>query len=130
MKFLIDENLPRRLADQLRHAGHEAAHAHDLGPAGQPDVDAMAVARRAGSVIVTCDLDFSTLAALSGEALPSIVLFRDQQRRPEDLADMLIRNLAGIERSLSEGAIVVFDPARIRSRSLPLDEDDDEDEPS
>lgn len=86
----------------------------------------MAVARRDGSVVITCDLDFSTLAARGGDALPSIVLFRDRQCRPENLTELLIQQLAGIEERLSEGAIVVFDRSRMRVRSLPLDERDAE----
>lgn len=126
MKFLVDENLPRRFVDQLRDAGFDAAHILDYGLGGHPDDDAMAVARREGFVVVTYDADFSALAVLSGEALPSIVLFRDQHRRPEDLAELLPTNLPTLKWSLSEGSIVVFDPARIRIRALPFDEDDDD----
>ncbi len=60
---------------------------------------------------------------LGGDALPSIVLFRDQRRRPEELAQLLLDNLGEIEWSLSDGAIAVFDPARVRVRSLPIEPD-------
>lgn len=130
MKFLVDENLPPRFADLLRDADHEAAHVFDHDLAGHPDEDVWTVARREGYVVVTNDADFSAIAVLGGDALPSVVLFRDQQRRPEELAELLLENLAGVEWWLTEGAIVVFDPARIRIRALPFDEGDGGDEPS
>lgn len=130
MKFLVDENLPPRFADQLRDAGFDAGHVLDHALGGHPDEDVMALARDEGYVVVTYDADFAALAVLAGESLPSIVLFRDQPRRPEELAELLLENLAGIEAALSNGAIVVFDPARIRIRALPFDEDDEHDEPS
>lgn len=123
MRFLVDENLPVRVAEQLRSAGHEAAHVFDHGLKGAPDEGVMALARRDGYVLVTYDADFSAMAVLGGDALPSVVLFRDQQRRPEELAELLLENLAEIADSLSEGAIAVFDPARVRIRSLPIEPD-------
>ena len=121
MRFLVDENLLAGVAGVLRDAGHEATHVadHDLG--GHPDADVMGLARREGSVVVTYDADFAAMAVLGGDALPSIVLFRDQQRTPAELAQVLLDNLDAIEQPLIEGAVVVFDPARVRVRSLPLD---------
>ena len=120
MKFLVDENLPRRFVDLLTNAGHEAAHVFDFDLAGHPDEDVWAVARQEGCVVVTNDADFSAIAVLGGDALPSVVLFRDQQRRPEELAELLLENLDRIEWWLTDGAVVVFDPTRVRVRSLPI----------
>lgn len=123
MRFLVDENLPARFADLLRDAGHEVAHVVDRDLGGHPDADVMTEARREGSVVVTYDADFAAMAVLGGGALPSIVLFRDQRRRPDELAQLLLDNLPAIEQPLTEGAVVVFDPARVRVRNLPLDSD-------
>lgn len=120
MRFLVDENLPARFAGLLRDAGHEATHVADHDLRGHPDADVLALARRETSVVVTYDADFAAMAVLD-DALPSIVLFRDQHRRPEELAQLLLDNLPAIEQPLTEGAVVVFDPARVRVRSLPLD---------
>jgi predicted nuclease of predicted toxin-antitoxin system len=123
VRFLVDENLPRRFAVMLRDAGHDVDHVLDFDLGGRPDDDVFQLARREGYVVVTNDADFSTLAVLSGDALPSIVLFRDQRRRPDDLARLLLENLSGLESSLGEGAVAVFEPARVRVRSLPISED-------
>lgn len=123
MRFLVDENLPARCAGLLRAAGHDATHVNDQNLAGAPDEAVMAWARREEAVVVTYDADFAAMLVLGEQQLPSVVLFRDQQRRPEELAQLLIENLGEIEYSLSEGAIAVFDPTRVRVRDLPIDPD-------
>jgi predicted nuclease of predicted toxin-antitoxin system len=119
VRFLVDENLPARFAQHLRDAGHEASHIVDHDLRGAPDDAVMALARREKAVVITYDADFAAMLIRGGEQLPSVVLFRDQRRRPEELAERLVHNLEEISRSLIEGAIAVFDPARIRIRSLP-----------
>lgn len=59
MKFLIDAQLPRRLADWLRNAGYEAVHTLEL-PAGNRtqdhDINALSVVEQ--WTVVTKDKDF------------------------------------------------------------------------
>jgi predicted nuclease of predicted toxin-antitoxin system len=123
VRFLVDENLPVRFADLLRTAGHDAKHIAEYGLEGAPDDEVMARARRDQRVVITYDADFATMLVLGGEALPSIVLFRDQRRRPEELARLLLENLDQLEGSLTNGAIAVFDAARVRVREFPLEPD-------
>jgi predicted nuclease of predicted toxin-antitoxin system len=58
MKFLVDENLPPRLAEWLRRQGYEAKHVNDVALAGKPDVALAAAAAADDLVIVTKDSDF------------------------------------------------------------------------
>jgi len=59
MKFLVDAQLPRRLASRLHEAGHEAMHTLDL-PLGNrtPDSVINELSLREGYVVVTKDADF------------------------------------------------------------------------
>lgn len=59
MKFLVDAQLPRRLANRLRECGHDAIHTLEL-PAGNrtSDADVAGTADREGRVVVTKDADF------------------------------------------------------------------------
>lgn len=59
MRFLVDAQLPRRLAHRLRQAGHDAAHTLDL-PEGNRTTDAeiSAIVAREQRVVVTKDADF------------------------------------------------------------------------
>ena len=123
MRFLVDENLPVRFADLLRTEGHDASHIAECGLEGASDNEIMARAWTDHRVVITYDADFATMLVLGGEDLPSIVLFRDQRRRPEELARLLLENLDQLEGSLTTGAIAVFDAARVRVRELPLESD-------
>ena len=67
MKFLIDAQLPRRLARRLGSIGHDAVHTRDL-PAGNRTTDGE-ICRFAdpnGRVVVTKDADFVSSYLLSG----------------------------------------------------------------
>jgi predicted nuclease of predicted toxin-antitoxin system len=61
MKFVVDAQLPYRLAGALAEAGHDAIHTLDL-PLGNrtPDEELLALAMRDGRVLVTKDSDFIT----------------------------------------------------------------------
>jgi predicted nuclease of predicted toxin-antitoxin system len=59
MKFLIDAQLPRRLAAQFRQAGHDAVHTLDLPDGNRtPDRVINQLSLREQYVVVTKDSDF------------------------------------------------------------------------
>ncbi len=59
MKFLVDAQLPRRLADFLESAGHDARHTLDLPQANRtPDSEIAAMADQEGRTVITKDSDF------------------------------------------------------------------------
>ncbi len=62
MNFIIDENLPRRVAVWLAAAGHEAHHVSDLGLQGCSDESIWEEAVRRDAFVVTRDSDFVILA--------------------------------------------------------------------
>jgi predicted nuclease of predicted toxin-antitoxin system len=67
MKFLVDAQLPRRLASFFREAGHEARHTLDLPNENRtPDADVMQAADSSDSFVVTKDSDFVEAFYLKG----------------------------------------------------------------
>ena len=76
MKLLVDEALQNAVALLLTQAGHDATHIRLLGLAGNTDDEVMALALREDRVLVTTDMDFGTLLALTGAAGPNVVLLR------------------------------------------------------
>lgn len=59
MKFLVDAQLPHRLAHNMRNAGYDTIHTLDLLEGNRtPDTGIIAVASREQRVVVTKDADF------------------------------------------------------------------------
>lgn len=65
MKALLDMPVSASLVDVLQAHGHEGIHAHDIGLDRAPDQELLALARRENRVIITADLDFPRILALS-----------------------------------------------------------------
>lgn len=89
-----------------------------------PDPFILEKAKAEESILLTQDLDFTDLIAASGEALPSIVIFRLHNMRPENVTSHLKRVLLQCRRELEAGAIVSVTEGLIRVRGLPLDTPD------
>lgn len=58
MKFLVDAQLPPKLAEWLRKAGHDAKHVQDVDLRAADDAAVRAYANRNGMVVITKDRDF------------------------------------------------------------------------
>ena len=75
MRFLADMGISPRTVGFLRDMGYDAAHLHDEGLDRLSDPDILAKARRERRVLLTHDLDFGELVAVSEARLPSVVTF-------------------------------------------------------
>jgi predicted nuclease of predicted toxin-antitoxin system len=57
-RFLVDENLPRELAQHLRSAGHDAVHVYEVTLRGAADERIFSYAQDQVRCIITADLGF------------------------------------------------------------------------
>jgi len=120
MRFLADMGISPRTGVYLREKGHDAVHLHELGQDRLPDGAILATALREQWIILTHDLDFSELLAVSGADLPSVITFRLRDMRPDHVNIHLDAILAQHARTLEQGAIVSVTEQRIRVRPLPI----------
>lgn len=105
MKFLVDAQLPRRLANWLREAGHDALHTLDLPNQNRTaDQEIIALATNDGRVVVTKDVDFVQSLLLTGK--PALLLIATGNITNAELETLLRANLPGIERALASSRFV------------------------
>lgn len=121
MRFLIDNALSPWLAEMLRQAGHDAVHVRDYGMQAADDKSILERAEQEQRTVVSADTDFGGLLAERMSQVPSFILFRGNLTRvPSKQLQILLANLSSVESALNSGAIIVFEPFRIRIRNLPL----------
>ena len=76
MRILIDMPISPRTVDFLKGLGHEVVHAADLGLARAPDEEIVERAKADGMSILTEDLDFGAILAVTGEMEPGVIILR------------------------------------------------------
>lgn len=121
MKLLIDMNLSPRWVDVLANAGFEAAHwsAH-LAHTMHLDSEIMAYAKANDYIVLTHDLDFSTILAATQGEKPSVVQIRADDVNPDAIGKQVIAALQQMSTELADGALLTVDTSRTRVRLLPL----------
>lgn len=120
MRFLIDMNLSPRWVDSLAAAGIQAAHWSRLGDSTAPDAVIMSFAAANDYVVVTHDLDFSAILAVTHGERPSVVQIRADNLSPEKIGSRVTAALRQAMPELERGALLVIDVHRTRLRLLPL----------
>lgn len=120
MRLLVDMNLSPRWVSLLADAGIEAAHWSMLGTANATDTEIMAYARANDYVVLTHDLDFSAILAVTHGEKPSVVQIRTEDLSLNAIGKQVIAALLQMKLDLEEGALLTIDPSRTRLRVLPL----------
>jgi len=124
LKFLLNMNTLHQLGKRLQTQGHSYRHVGDIGMACATDAAIMQAAQMNDEVIITHDLDYGNLLAFSGEAAPSVIIYRVRNTHPENLFARIVKIWAEIEKPLLDGAIVVIEDAALRIRPLPIARDE------
>jgi predicted nuclease of predicted toxin-antitoxin system len=120
MKLLIDMNLSPRWVKLLADADIEAVHWASIGAATARDVDIMDFARVNGYVVLTHDLDFGAILAVTHGNKPSVVQIRSEDVNPDIIGKQVLAALQQMAVDLEQGALLTVNPKRIRVRVLPL----------
>jgi predicted nuclease of predicted toxin-antitoxin system len=120
MRFLADMGVDVRVVEWLRQHGHDAKHLRDEGLQRSPNGDIFAKAAAENRVVLTFDLDFGEVAALTKGRKASVILFRVHNTRTPHVIDRLARALADCADALEKGAVVVVEESRQRVRLLPI----------
>lgn len=120
MKFLVDMPLSPALAHWLQNQGHDAIHAASHGLGRAPDTEIIKRAATEARTVITADLDYPRLLALTSAFAPSLILFRGGNWSDTEIILRLQQVLHGISESDLEQSILVVDRRRLRRRKLPI----------
>ena len=102
MKFLVDAQLPRRLALWLQQRGHEVTHTLDLAQQNRtPDPSLLALANKDGYVLLTKDSDFEISFEL-GQGPPRLLLISTGNIHNDELLELFARHEEDLLRLLAQ----------------------------
>lgn len=106
MKFVVDAQLPRRVAFMLREQGHDAIHTLDL-PAGNRTADSTIIelADGEGRVVVTKDADFVNSFLLTHQP-QKLLLVSTGNITNTELDRLLLPNVGAIAEALATADFV------------------------
>jgi predicted nuclease of predicted toxin-antitoxin system len=112
--------LAQSTARHLKTRGHDVVHLRDEGLERLPDDQIVAKAIAEHRAIITHDLDFGRIVALSGDSVPSILTLRLTDMTPANVNPALDLALESASPAIGRGALVTVSDQGIRIRPLPV----------
>jgi predicted nuclease of predicted toxin-antitoxin system len=120
VKILVDMNLSPDWVGVLARNGVSAVHWSAVGEPGAADRKIMEWAIANQCVVLTHDLDFGTVLALTHGTGPSVLQIRTGDVLPLHLEERIVTTIRRYETDLEAGALIVIDMTYFRVRILPL----------
>ena len=120
MKFLADMGISPRTVAKLKREGYDAVHLVEERLEKLEDQKILIKGRDEGRIVLTVDLDFGYLLAVSGARLPSVIIFRLGNESREVIEEYLDEVLSQCHKELNAGAIVSVKDDGFRVRRLPI----------
>lgn len=105
MRLLLDECLHPRVAVLLSEGGHDVVTVSDLGMRGATDPEVLSAAAQQDRLLVTLDTDFGGLLVRYAAAVPSVLLIRRADHRPDAIAAVVADVIASSSDTLESGAL-------------------------
>lgn len=120
MRFLADMCVDVRIVKWLRQNGHDATHLRDQGLQRMPNGAIFEKAIREDRIVITFDLDFGEIAALTEGRKTSVILFRLKNTRTHQVIERLSSVIECFADPLEKGSIVTVEDTRSRVRYFPI----------
>ena len=120
MRFLGDMCVDVRIVKWLCENRHDATHLRDQGLHRMPNGEIFDKAIRENRIVITFDLDFGEIAALTEGRKASVILFRLKNTRTPYVIERLSSAIEAFADALEKGAIVIVEDTRYRVRYFPI----------
>jgi predicted nuclease of predicted toxin-antitoxin system len=120
MKILVDMNLSLGWADFLNINDIEAMHWSLIGSQDAPDSEIMTYAKTHDFTVLTCDLDFGYILAITHGKKPSVIQMRIGALGHDRIGAVVLNAIKCLAADIEKGALVTIDPRKTRVNLLPL----------
>ena len=120
MKILVDMNLSPSWADFLKGNGIEAVHWSSIGLPDAFDTEIVTFAKANDFSVLTNDLDFGYILALTRGKKPSVIQTRTGALGPDRIGGIVLSALTLLTADIEKGALVTIDQHKTRVTLLPL----------
>jgi len=120
MKILVDMNLSPKWADFLTGNSIEAVHWSSIGHPDAPDTAIFDYAQTHDFTVLTNDLDFGFILAITHGKKPSVIQTRTGTLGPHKIGSIVVSAINLLSADIDQGALVTIDQHKTRVTLLPL----------
>jgi predicted nuclease of predicted toxin-antitoxin system len=120
MKILVDMNLSPLWAPFLTGNGIEAIHWSSIGLPNALDTEIFTYAKAQDFTVLTNDLDFGYILALTHGKKPSVIQTRTGVLGPDRIGGIVVSAIKLLTADIEKGALITIDQRKTRVTLLPL----------
>ncbi len=120
LALIADVHISPLTVAALKSQNYAIQRTTELLPANATDREILELARIKHRVVLTQDLDFSMLVALSNYDQPSLITLRLSFGQPNLVTQRLLEVLPSLQQELMEGSVVTISDNAVRIRKLPI----------
>lgn len=120
MRFLADMGISMRIVHRLRSQGHDVIHLRERKLHALSDKDVFNLAFAENRTILTFDLDFGEIIALSSGRVVSVILFRLRNTSTPFVMKRLEKVISESAELIRGGHIIIVEESRYRVRKAPV----------
>ena len=122
--LLLNSAIGRRAVEAFIARGYDLVHIRDYGLQKADDDVILARAIAEDRIVVTMDLDFGNMLAVTGQWCPSVIILRLGAPTSDEVTAALTHLANTVTDNELRGSLVIIEPYRIRIRKLPISNDE------
>jgi len=120
LALLLDSAIGRRAVAAFLARGYDVVHVRDYGLQEADDDVILARAMAEDRIVVTMDLDFGNLLALTGQWCPGVIILRLGAPTSDGVTAALTELTKAVPDDELRSSVVIVEPDRIRVRKFPI----------
>lgn len=120
MRYLADMGISIKTVRALRDRGHDIVHLHEENLHRLSDGKILEKARSENRIVLTFDLGFYAILALSGGLCPSVIIFRTSDALADHVTSHIERISEECGPQLAKNTTICVEDDRFRVRALPI----------